>query len=118
MIETGDTGPFLKRSVRGNVVANCWRIKRGIVRQASIECTFNSVHPLPSNPLKVRSSNVEIMVFRLIERTLWAITFQALKISLKCPPLTFRVITLLDNIRLWFDRKIDESALHEVQNVK
>ena len=38
--------------------------------------------------------------------------------SLKWPPLTFRVITLQDNIRLWFDRKIDESALNKVQNVK
>ena len=30
---------------------------------------------LPLYPLKLRSSNVEIMVFRLIERNLWAITF-------------------------------------------
>ena len=30
---------------------------------------------LPLNPLKLRPSNVEIMVFRLIERNLWAITF-------------------------------------------
>ena len=30
---------------------------------------------LPLNPLKLRSSNVEIMVFRLIERNLWVITF-------------------------------------------
>ena len=35
---------LLKRWVRGNMIANCWRIKRGIIRQASIECTFNSVH--------------------------------------------------------------------------
>ena len=29
----------------------------------------------PPLPLKLRQSNVEIMVFRLIERNLWAITF-------------------------------------------
>ena len=48
----------------------------------------------------------------------FCVTLQALKMSLKWPPLTFRVITLQDNIRLWFDRKIDESALSKVQNVK
>ena len=48
----------------------------------------------------------------------FCVTLQALKMSLKCPPLTFRVKTLLDNILLWFDRKIDESALNKVQNVK
>ena len=48
----------------------------------------------------------------------FCVTLQALKMSLKWPPLTFRVITLQDNIRLWFDRKIDESALNKVQNGK
>ena len=48
----------------------------------------------------------------------FCVTLQALKMSLKWPPLTFRVITLQDNIRLWFVRKIDESALNKVQNVK
>ena len=72
--------------------------------------------------LKLRSSNVEIMVFRLIEKkslgNYFCVTLQALKMSLKCPPLTFRVKTLQGNIRLWFDRKIDESALNKVQKVK
>ena len=47
----------------------------------------------------------------------FCVTLQALKMSLKWPPLTFRVITLQDNIGLWFGRKIDESALNKVQNV-
>ena len=33
-------------------------------------------------------------------------------------PLTFLVKTLQDNIRLWFDRKIDESARNKMQKVK
>ena len=37
---------------------------------------------------------------------------------LKCTSLTFRVKILQHNIRLWFDKKIDESALNEVQKVK
>ena len=46
----------------------------------------------------------------------FCVTLQALKMSLKFTPLTFRVKTLQDDI--CFDRRIDESALNKVQKVK
>ena len=48
----------------------------------------------------------------------FCVTLRALKMSLKCILVTFRVRTQQDDIRLWFDMKIDETALNKVQKVK
>ena len=48
----------------------------------------------------------------------FCVTLQALKLSLKSTPPTLRVKTLRDNIRLWFNRKIEESALNKEEKGK